>query len=966
MTIKVLFVDDDTDTLYVAANYLTTESGFDVSFCASGDDALRIFHTKTFDVIVSDYEMPGISGLDLLERLRHLEYDIPFIIFTGRSREDAAIKALNLGASYYVKKGGDAESQYAELAHIIVNTSDHSKARKALQESETRYRTLVQSLNDLVLVQDKNDIYIQFHTSSDEYLNTRPQMFLLKHISEVLPGHASMLLLQLSDEVRKTKEARNCQYWLPVQDERRWYNATLTLHEDGESVVTVVRDITEEKQAEEKLRLTQFSLDNAANPIFWIDIDASFIYVNRAACLSLGWKEDELLKMSVFDIDDRISPFDWPNLWQDVREAGSMTLESEFHTRTSRVVPVEINLSYQRFGKREFCFAYVIDLSERRVADQEREMVELAYKDESEKSQLYLDIAGVMFVALDVEGRITLLNKKACHILECRVEESIGRNWFETFLPQRVREEARSVFNQLMRGEIELAQFVENPILAANMTERIIKWHNTVLRNESGEIIGTFSSGEDVTEQREAETLLQENEAKFQTVFDAAGIGMMVVDVDDHILEANQKFQDFIGYNINELRRMKTAKFTNPEHGALDATLFQELVDGKSNSFKIEKEYYRKDGKSVWGNLTVSSFRNNSNALEFVVRMIEDVTEQRRIETALGESEKRYQELISALPEGIGISNFDEEMIFCNDAFAELLGYRKVDLIGRSILDLIHLSEIAKLRAETSKRKLGQHSVYEMRMLHKTGRYLNMRISAVPLMNEQHMIIGSVAVISDITELEESANLLRKQKEELSNLAHVLEHDLGNNFQNLRSYLKMLRDQYNPEIIERAFRLVSRMDELTTSSVALADAGLVIDDAISTNLNEIVDEIVSTIIPDGVAFKRDDLPIVKGDPQKIRQIFQNLFVNAVEHGKPSIIQVGSVSSPNSLEIFVSNDGLRIDQNLRKNLFDGTSKLKQERRGFGLAIVKKLVEAHGWKIALDSDEKTTFRITIDTS
>ncbi|MFW9787748.1 MAG: PAS domain S-box protein [Candidatus Thorarchaeota archaeon] len=964
MSIKVLFIDDDEDTLYIAKNYLGNDSRFDISFCSSSQKALRKLKQDNFDLIVSDHEMPDITGLNLLETLRRKGEDIPFIIFTGRSREDLAITALNLGAAYFVKKGGDSESQYAELAHIIQKTYDQVQDSRALQKSEMMYRTLVHSMHDLVLVQDKNDCYVQYHGGNKELLHLPPKEFLNKHLSEVLPGYVSKILLQTADEVRNSKETSICEFNLSIRNQDRWFEAKLSLHEDRESVVTVVRDITKRRRNKEKLQLAQFSLDNAANPIIWIARDASIIYVNRMACFALGYSEDELLQMSIVDIDMKKTQLDWPDLWQDVRELGSLHLETELLTRSSRVFPVEIYLSHQKFGNREFGFAYIIDMSETWFVEKERQEAESAFKDESEKAQLYLDTAGVMFVALDNNGRISLLNRRACEILECHVEQSMGKDWFETFLPPRVKEEVKGVFTRLMKGDVEPVEDVEGPILTSDGNERIIRWRNTILRDEGGEIIGTFSSGEDVTDQRKAEYLLRASESKFRGFFNEAPIGMTIVDTNDHIMEANKKFQEFVGYNIDELRSMKIAEFTAPNDATLNGKLFKEVLDGESDGYKIEKEYIRKDGESVWGDVTVSCIRNASGLLEFVMGMVEDITERKRIEIALGESEKRYRELIAALPEGIGISNFNEELIFCNDAFAELLGYTRDELLGRSVLDFIHSDDIEKLQSESSKRKSGISSIYEIRMQHKSGKDLVMRISAVPLENEHHMIIGSVAVISDVTEQNANIDMIRRQKAELSTLAHILRHDLGNNFHTLLAYLSLLESQHDSDVIQRTKLLVSRMSDLLSSSVILADAGLVIDTAIDVNLEAIVDEIASTVIPEDIKFERDNLPILRGDPQKISQIFQNLLLNAVEHGKPQVIEIRLKRCKDSLTILIQNDGDIINRKLKEDLLRGPIIVEKGKRGFGLAIVKKLVEAHGWEITMEPIEKTSFKIIIN--
>ncbi len=124
-------------------------------------------------------------------------------------------------------------------------------------------------------------------------------------------------------------------------------------------------------------------------------------------------------------------------------------------------------------------------------------------------AQEYLDVAGVMFVVLDNEGRVILLNLKACEVLGCSEDEALGSDWFDNFLPVESREATRDVFHSLMRGEAGPAEYYENLVVTASGEERVIAWRNTTLTDEDGKPTGTLSSGEDITERRTAQEALR-------------------------------------------------------------------------------------------------------------------------------------------------------------------------------------------------------------------------------------------------------------------------------------------------------------------------------------------------------------------------------------------------------------------------------------------------------------------------
>jgi PAS domain S-box-containing protein len=183
----------------------------------------------------------------------------------------------------------------------------------------------------------------------------------------------------------------------------------------------------------------------------------------------------------------------------------------------------------------------------------ERKRATDALARERETAQRYLDIAGVMMVGISADGTINLLNKKASAILECRQEDAIGKNWFDTFLPEGFREPVKSVSLDLLDGRLETAEYYENPVLTATGKVRLIAWHNTIIRGESGEIIGHISSGLDITDARMAERALQESEDNFRQALITCADAHVVVDQGGIVVFANASAETFFGQMAGRL-----------------------------------------------------------------------------------------------------------------------------------------------------------------------------------------------------------------------------------------------------------------------------------------------------------------------------------------------------------------------------------------------------------------------------
>ena len=138
----VLYVDDDPHLLDVARFFLEGTGEMKIETARFATDALLLPGLASLDAIISDYEMPRMDGIAFLKKIRAEYGDIPFILFTGKGREQIVIEAINNGADFYLQKGGDPKSQFAELAHKLKNAIERRRAQSALMESERRYRNL--------------------------------------------------------------------------------------------------------------------------------------------------------------------------------------------------------------------------------------------------------------------------------------------------------------------------------------------------------------------------------------------------------------------------------------------------------------------------------------------------------------------------------------------------------------------------------------------------------------------------------------------------------------------------------------------------------------------------------------------------------------------------------------------------------------------------------------------------------
>ena len=202
----------------------------------------------------------------------------------------------------------------------------------------------------------------------------------------------------------------------------------------GEAVVLVTcEDITERKRAEEALRLAKFSMDRAADAVYWIDPQAKILDVNEAASLMLGYSRDELCAMTVHDLNPDFQADMWPGFWAETQRQGTMVLETAHRAKNGRLIPIEVSVNYLSYEGKEYHCAFVRDITERKRAEEELRQSHAFLRQ-------VIDIDPNFIFAKDREGRFILVNKAVADAYgttvdkpdwqdRCRLQSQPGMRW---------------------------------------------------------------------------------------------------------------------------------------------------------------------------------------------------------------------------------------------------------------------------------------------------------------------------------------------------------------------------------------------------------------------------------------------------------------------------------------------------------------------------------------------------------
>jgi PAS domain S-box-containing protein len=294
-------------------------------------------------------------------------------------------------------------------------------------------------------------------------------------------------------------------------------------------------------------------LDSVTDCILVWDKCYKNLYANQAAINHVGTTRDKVIGNTIREGLEHIPEFMhlWMSRIDKVIETGEPMQVEDLIPVGDNIVWSQSSLSPIGNEKGEIFAVVVIYRDVTDLKETESELVKAleAIRDERDRAELYLNIAGVMFVALDHEGCITMLNQKGLEILGYQEKEILGKNWFDLAIPEKSREIVKQVFNKTISGEVEPVEYFENPVITSSGNERLLAWHNAVLKDRDGKVIGTLSSGEDITE-------LKQSEKHYRELFTNMPYGFayhkMVLDSDDtpidyEFIEINNAFEQLTG-----------------------------------------------------------------------------------------------------------------------------------------------------------------------------------------------------------------------------------------------------------------------------------------------------------------------------------------------------------------------------------------------------------------------------------
>ena len=324
--ISLLYVDDEPVLLELCTIFLERSGNFSVTTAQGAPEGLRLLSERPFDAILSDYQMPEMDGIEFLKHLKKSGDSTPFLIFTGKGREEVVIEALNNGADFYIQKGGDPKSQFAELINKIRYAVARRRAEEALRQSEERYRLIADNTADNIWIFDMKFQMTYISPSVKKMRGFTVEEDLAQSLEDKMTQESCQMIVGRFQEELALEMTGNADPDRTILFETEEYckdgstiwveNAVRALRDKEGNLMGVLgisRDITWRKETDKALRLSEGRYRSLAenSPVGIVTCDAEGIidYINPKMVLMLSLPgSDEAIGNNLFTFPPLATP----------------------------------------------------------------------------------------------------------------------------------------------------------------------------------------------------------------------------------------------------------------------------------------------------------------------------------------------------------------------------------------------------------------------------------------------------------------------------------------------------------------------------------------------------------------------------------------------------------------------------------------------------------------------------------
>ena len=813
--ISLLYVDDEPALLDVCRRFLEQEGDITVSTVVSVEEALTRIAGGTFDAIISDYQMPDVDGISFLRTIRQQYPDMPFILFTGRGREEVVIEAINNGADSYIQKGGDPRAQYKELSHRV-------------------------------------------------------------------------------------------------------------------------RQIVRRRKAESELRLMKFSVDHASEGIVWMRVNGEIAYYNDAICAMLGYTLQEFSALSVADLRPGWSHESLSSGGKRLPSRQCAIVEENLLKKDGSFLPVELVLNYNEQGANPLIFAFVRDISERRLSEKNlRKAVQRLLQmedglhlqfDELKKSDHAIREIGRRYQLLsaktkdwvweiDSDGRLAYSNPQVQEILGFDPAEMAGKSFSDLQAPAYAGRRSEELTGIMEKKEAFSSILLR--LMHRDGREVLLELTGIPVNSREGSFSGFYGIARDISDN--SPPAPQAGPLRYNSLLEQSGDAIFVTDVKTGLLtDANQRALSLIKRTLPEIRTMPESGLHCPLKEEQESEEGPGMPPAGEDTDVTEDVIIDRDGNRIPVIMSTRLLQVGDRQVR--VGIYHDISDLRAIEETLREKTDELDRFFTSGPDLFCILDRDGRILRLNPAGEVLLCCHARKGEDLFLAGIVHPDDRAATRSTLRHMgRGGKATIFVNRVAHPDGscRWLEWRAFS----SGRNQIY---AVARDLTGQKRAEQALAIANRKLSLFADLTRHDIRNKLIVLTGYLDLFRScpaepyfsMYTEKLNETVAAISAQLEFIRVyQKIGSAEpAWYNVEHLFSHACRQ-------REIPSDITSSHQDGWEICADPL-IDRVFSMLVDNAFRYGTTvTEIRRSAHESPGGLVVIIEDNGIGIAQDKKEQIFE---------------------------------------------
>jgi PAS domain S-box-containing protein len=895
-------------------------------------------------------------------------------------------KVDNIEFDYYRKDGthrfGEARlglmkenGRTVGLQAVLSDITERKQMEQELRDSEERHRKFIENAPDGIISMDTKGIITQVNKAILTQTGFSEKEFLGKHFTQLAamqadnsPDFAKQIEVFLKGKIPET--VFEFVYCCKNGTQHVAEASIGLLKENGKQsgIQLLLRDITERKKTEIDLKESEEkfrSLAEQSPNLIFIRQNGKLVYVNSKSEEMLGYTKDEMCDPN-FDNAKPIALVSVDKMRSVVTRLKKgeelPPIECSLVTKEGKGMDVSANLKIITYNGEEAILGTVTDITDRRRAEEElaRE------RDTLEKVTGNLNAS---LVVISKDYKVLWANK----FIKDRLGDIVGKTCYSSLNNvKQVCPECKMQEAFATGKEVVFEQVVYQP--AHPRTKNLLLEITAMpIKDKNGKVTEVLELAINITKHKQMENTLREAEEKYKSMLDTVNVLVQSVDLEGKFVYANEEWTKVLGYSKEEYEKLKFTDIIRSDYQQHCTEIFKNIVKGNPVR-DIETVFVSKNGKEILVRGNIKPIFSNGKFVSTVGFFL-DITERKKAEEALEQSEKRFRELSEMLPEVIFETDVSSNVTFANHEAYNKFGYSKEEFDkGISAAQFIVPEQRDRVKRNHIKLLNGEKTgPTEYMAIRKDGTKFPIIVNSSPAYQE-NKVVGARGVLIDLSEhiktqekLKKTLTNLGSANEKLKVVGKLTRHDARNKLSTIANNAYLLKNQLQDnkaalqqlteievsiDQIEKIFEFTRIYEMLGTEKLTPTNVKKSLDEAFMLASRSDQVELVNEC--KGLTVKADSL---------LRQVFYNLIDNSLKHGeKVTKIKVHCKETKNKLDLIFEDNGVGIPKDQKQLIFkEGYGK----GTGYGLYLLNKICEEYGWTIQETSKQRkgAKFVITI---